>query len=607
MGVQTEKWNVLIKDFDGAETARDSDDIPDGKSPDLLNVRITGSHARGSRGYELAGQRRSDPGEILSRYTYERLDGEEVMVQLRDTGAAAVLEWYDEVNDEYYTLLAGFTTGKKMGFAEFNTSATNQMIFCNGVQNMGVWTGSRTRLTAAVLAGAIAIPVESTANFPATGTIIYNGTEIAYLSKTDTSFEVANAHASAGANDGVAETADDSTHSGVTKGNILLSAKDRLWIAGQPSAPSALDYSDEGDAFAFTGGANRADSGTEDFFNLGGRITGLGEKDEEIIVLGPNGGDGFKFTYPTSTTKAPLFRKIFRGKGTGCTSPGSVVEIDQEVYFANKNGYYAIGDLEGSDKIFTFSLTREVKPTMQGFDFSEAEAIYYDKEEILLIACKSDADFPGNDIVIGLEFYKDRQGNDRIGITYFDWPAGCWSILADELYFGSSLEQNSFKGFSTYQNDGSPRTVRYSTKRFNFGEPFQDKNSPYAGVRGMIKAGTDIDVLAQYNKGFLGNTSKIIKSDGTDSVTGAQKGYVSAQQLNAIGTFALGLNPMGALREVVSELKEFDVVLDLGVDYAWRDIDLVFESETDGGTFLISHIGMSVDVDGFAVKDNLAI
>jgi hypothetical protein len=600
MSLQTEKWNVILSAFDGVQTSRDSDDIPDGKSPMLINGRISGSHFRGATGYEIIGSRDATPGSITSKFTYNRNDGTQVMVRVKDDAATGVLQWYDATNDEWYTLIAGLTTGKRMGYAEFNTSTTNQMIFCNGVQNMSVWTGAITRLTAAALGASDTLDVEDTSNFPATGTIMYNGTEKAYDSKTATSFHATagNWHASAGANDGVAQAADDSTHSAVTKGNILLSAKDRLWIAGQPSAPNALDYSDEGDAFVFTGGANRADSGTEDFYNIGGSITGLSEKGEEIIVLGRDGGDGFSFTYPTSTTKAPKFREIFRMPDSGCTTHTSIFKINQEVYFATPNGIQALGDLEGSDKVFTSSMTRDIQPDLKEFNFDEAASTYYEKENILLMACKTDEAFPGNDIVIGIEFYQDKEGNDRFGIVYLDWPVECWAIFNGFLHFGSSYEMNSFKAFSTYQHDGSPRTIKYATKRFNFRDPFQKKGSSYVAVRGYIKDGTDIDVLIQYNSGFLGTSNKTIESSGD---------YVSNVTLNTIGSFALGLNPIGALASEVSELKQFVVYLDVGVDYDFQDIDMLFRSDTDGGTFMITHVGLTLDAEGYAIEDHLSI
>jgi hypothetical protein len=602
MSIQTEKWQIILKDFDGWQTSRDSDDIPDGKSPNLKNVRITGSHVRGSLGYSLAGDRNATAGEISSKYTYNRNDGLQVMVRVKDNGSTGVLEWFDATNIKWYTLIAGLTTGKTMGFAEFNYSTAdedvNQLIFCNGTDNMSVWTGATTRLTSAVTATDTTINVESTANFPATGTIMYNGTEIAYTAKAATTFTVGSAHASAGANDGVAQAADDSTHSGITKGNILLSAKNRLWIAGINASPLAFDFSDEGSAFTFTAGANRTDSGSETALNVGGKITGLAEKGEEIILLGPDGAEGFSFTYPTSTTKAPNYREIFRTPGAGCLSPKSVFKVNQEVYFANKNGIAALSDLEGTEKVFNKSVTREVLPTLKDYVFDEAACIYFDKESILLMACKSDDQTPGNDEVVGIEFYKDRDGNDRMGLTRFEWPVNGWAILDDELYFGSSFEMNSFKGFDTYQHDGSPRTIQYAIKRFNLADPFQNKESRLIGVRGLIKDGTDIDVDVLFNAGFLGEVNKTIESDGD---------YVSATTLNSVGAFALGTNPIGANLSEVSELKEFTVFLDVGVDYTWRDIELVFQSETDGGTFMITHVGFAAEEVGFASEDHITI
>jgi hypothetical protein len=602
MAVQTEKWTILDQ-FTGLFTSRDSDDIPDSKSPDLWNVRFNGSHFRGANGYSLIGTRNSTAGDITAKYTYKRGDGDQIMVRVKDNGSTGTLEWYDATNDEWYTLLASLTTGLRMGFAEYNTSTTNQMFCCNGVQNLSVWTGAVTRLTAPVTAGATTLSVASTADFPASGTIIYNGTEIAYSAKTDTSFTVSSAHASSGTDDGVAQAIDDSTHSSITKGNILLSAKDRLWIAGQPSAPTRLTYSDEGAATTFTSGSNRTDSGTEDFFNIGGAITGLSEKGDEIIVLGEDGGDGFSFSYPTSTTKAPIYREIFRASGQGCFSSLSVVKINNEVYFANRNGLISIADMEGSEKVFNKAITRDILPTTKLYDFSESAAIFHEKESLLLVSCKSSSDYAGNDVVIGLEFYRDKGGADTFGITRFDWPANCWAILDNsdnepELYFGSSVEQNSFKALDTYQNDEAPRSIKYAIKRFNFGTPFQTKESRYIAIKGMIKDGTDINVKVLHNAGFLGEQSKTIESTGS---------YVSQNTLNTLGAFTLGTNPIGATLNEVSELKEFTVFLDIGVDYTPRDIQLIFESDTDGGTFLISHIGFINEDVGFAIEDHLCI
>jgi len=598
MPIQTDKFPILLSNFGGLKTDVNSDNLPEGFSPNLLNCRIRGSHFIGALGYELVGERNSDTGEISSQYTYNRNDGDKVMVRVKDDGTNGTLEWYDETNKKWYTLLGSLTTGKIMGFAEFNSSTLNRMIFCNGVENMSLWTGAITRLTAAVALHDTSIPVASTTDFPATGTIIYNGTEIAYTSKTATAFAVADAHASAGADDGVAEAADDSTNSGVDKGNILLSAFDRLWIAGQPGSPTELVYSDEGAPFTFTGGSNRTDSGSEDILNIGGKITGLSSKDDNIVVLGRDGGVGLKFVYPTSTTKAPVYTNLFFAPGQGCLSHQSIVNLNNEVYFANRDGFVAISDLIGTEKTFLKTVTEDILPTLHNYVFDEAAAIYDPHEDILLLACKSDSDFPGNDTVIALDFYRTKEGLRTFGITKLDWPVNCFNKLNDDIYFGSSLEMNSFKGFSTYQNDGSPRTIKYVTKRINGGNPFQEKGSQLVAVKGFIKDGSEIDVEILYEGGFKGTVNKTILSDGD---------YVSKVTLNSLGAFALGTNPMGENIEEVSDLKQFRVYLDVGVDYRWSDIQISFISETDGGNFSVDHVGIAAKEEGVAAPSNLIL
>ncbi|MBN9000339.1 MAG: hypothetical protein J0H54_13410, partial [Rhizobiales bacterium] len=61
------------------------------------------------------GARAETDGRITAHYTYKRNDGKEVMVRVRDDGSSGVLEWWDAVNLEWYTLLPGLTTGAIMG------------------------------------------------------------------------------------------------------------------------------------------------------------------------------------------------------------------------------------------------------------------------------------------------------------------------------------------------------------------------------------------------------------------------------------------------------------------------------------------------------------
>ena len=69
----------------------------------------------------------------------------------------------------------------------------------------------------------------------------------------------------------------------------------------------------------------------------------------------------------------------------------------------------------------------------------------------------------------------------------------------------------------------------------------------------------------------------------------------------------MGTNPIGANLASVSDLKPFLVYLDIGTDYRFNDIQFSFESQTDGGTFLISHVGMTAEKEGHAIKAEITI
>jgi len=541
------------------------------------NIKIDASGIQPIKGFKKFGAVASADGEkIRDAYTFTLQDGTEIPVRVRDDKTNNVVEWYDATNKTWYTLLKQ-TTGLTTVFQDYNSSTANQLIWGNGSDNYTIWTGNATRLTSAVTATDTTINVVSTDGFPATGTITYNGTEIAYTGKAATTFTVGSAHASAGADDGVAESPDDSTYSGVVKGDVMISAFNRMWIVNTELRRNQLEYSKEGDALDFTAGNNRADAGVEDFPIVGGGITGLSAKDQYALIFKRNTIIAFQFQYPTSTTKTPDFKHLTISKDIGAINHKGIATAYDEIIYATKNGIRSLSKLPNSSEDFNSDpISNEILTTIKDYDFSEASSIYYDKEDVYLCSVKTNSDQTNNNKTIAIWFYNDEFGNRRRAFTLLDIGADSWFVYQGNLYFGSSAEGTTYQLFTGNSFGGATFIAQYITNRNDYGAK-KIKDSEFYIIEGLIATGTDINLEFIYDGGRSGVQKATIESSG---------GYVSSQLLNTMGAFKLGEEVLGGTIEEVASLKPFRVIVELQLKNFF-DLQVSYKGKGSAPNFLI--------------------
>ena len=544
------------------------------------NIKIDGLGIRPIKGTSLFGNNTTTAGnKIRDSYTFTLQSGTEIPVRVRDDDTNNVVEWYDSTNDKWYTLLKQ-TKDLNTSFTDFNSTTKNQLIWGNGTDNLTVWSGNKTTLTAAVTATDVTINVVSTAGFPATGTIIYNGTEIAYTGKAATTFTVGSAHASAGADDGVAEAADDTTYSGVEKGDVMISALNRLWIRSQTDKNS-IEYSDEGDALTYTGGSGRADSGIEDFPVFGGDIRGISVKDDWMIFFKENTIIAFTFNYPDSTTKVPDYKNISVAKNIGAINHKGIAVGYNEIIYTTKNGIRSLAKVPSSTRDFnTDPISNRIKTTIKDYDFSEASAVYYDKDDVFLVACKSNSDQTNNNKVIALWFYneEDQNGNEirRSDFSILDLTVDSWFVRDSKLYFGSSMDGNTYQLFTGTTFNGTTIITTYTDNRNDFGKKVIKKMQHYL-VEGLISDGTKIDYKMIFDGGRISGRTAIIDSAGD---------YVSKKEINSLGSFLLGEQVLGGITSEVDGLKPFRVVIECP-DLNFYDLQIERKCTIKGGDYII--------------------
>jgi len=588
---------ITINNWRGMFSLRGSHLIPDNYLSNAKNISCADGSISPFKMYSDFGNQLSSTGQITHSWTTVKADGTEIPLRIRDDATNSHVEWYESVSETWYALLPDQTTGLTYGFADFNTSTQDEVWWCNGTENMTLWIKETTYLTAAVTATDTTINVNSTTGFPSTGTIIYNGAEIAYSAKAATTFTVASAHASAGADDGVAIAADDSTYSALTKYNILLTADARMW--GGSTSGVALAYSKVGDATDWTASTAPDGPGSIDLVEGEGGLTGLAAIRENIFVFKKDLVSIYKLLYPTSSTRTEELLEIKRGNSMGAVNQDGIEKVGEAIFYTTRKGGIKSVSISKLQEGFDFDdVTDLIRPTLDDGVFTSARLGYFEKKRVLLLAYKKDSDSTRNDRVVSVELIKDPELGAYKSLGIIDWFVGDWFPYGDKYYFGGSFEPNAFQAFDGYSKAGDPFTSIFTTKRYNFGAPLLQKEIPMIMMSGWISSGTTINFELDYD--YAGTRAHL-----TSSLAGTESDYIIEPQLNMIGAFELGSEPIGGTISEISELNYFRVFFTLPPQHHPFDIQLNGYTDTEGARYKIEQITFDAVDAGFKIDSKL--
>lgn len=541
------------------------------------NMKITGQTVEPIKGFkQFANQIATANQKIRDSYTFILKDGTELPVRVRDDGTNNIVEYYSATGNTWYEIFK-MTKGLNTSFTDYNTTTVNQLFFGNGTDNYSKWSGLRTGLTSAVTATDTDINVTSTTGFPASGDIYYNGTKIAYTSKTATTFVVGSAHASAGADDSVTEAVVEDA--GVAYSDIMISAQNRVWLTGDLTS---LEYSKEGDATNWAATSTREGAGIEDFPIVGGRITGLAAKDEYVIIFKERTVILFKWNYPSDVLKTPDFKHVAVGDNLGAINHKSIANSYKEVFYLSKNGLKSLtkqlqtGDWEPQP------ITDIISPNLKNYDYSDGVSFYDSNEDVLLVACKSDSNYDNNDKVIAVWFYKNENGEERIGISILDISANSFFKYNNKLYYCSSMEGNCYELFTGYTRNGAAIQSYYTDNRNDFGKK-SIKTADLYVIEGLIKSGTTIDIKIIFDGGLNGSQKVTIKDTDED--------VVAEEALNTMGSYTIGEEVLGGIYDEATTYKPFRKIIELQ-NKSFFDLQLERKCESKGGHYKIYYEGL---------------
>jgi len=596
------QWQSTTK-FKGMNSLSNATELAVGECALAYNMNLgSSSQIAPMEGYSTFGNQSNAGDSIVRKFTYRRNDGTETMLQVRDNATNYIVEYLNTEDvrnssegewsileaglSRTRTLLDGTTKKAWFDFAPFNDTASNQLVYGNGVEDNRIWNGA-TAVIASTTVNTITISgTVSCANrgFAASGSVIINGTSFTYTALSGTSFTGVGTDPTGQANgSGIAQVVDSSSLSGQDPASILLSTQSRLFAAGISTARQQVNFSDVGDVTNWAG-SNPDDGGFEDWPQLDGEATALSYIDNWVFVFSENKILAFSFQFPSSTTRTVIRKDI---ADEGCTNPKAVRKLgDQIWYITPRGGLKRITQVAAEGVFNVEDLTEPIRPTIKNFIWDDATLEYWSKERVFIMAGKSSSDQENNDKAVMLWFSPQEGGTIGINRGIIDWFIGDMCIYNKELHFGSSVQSKDFLAFDGYSKDGAP----YITKRIErielFGNAWERKHIYFLGVSGSISSSTTLNFKLKYD--LNGKTSvQEMELTGTDSE------YVVQQALNVLGGFELGTEPLGGTMDEVGDLNPFEVCFELPHIYP-RSIQLEISTDGSGQQYSIDFYSYQV-------------
>lgn len=389
--------------------------------------------------------------------------------------------------------------------------------------------------------------------FPATGTIIYNGTTIAYTGiDLATAFTVASAHA---APDDTLVTLVPTEYLAAPRGNRLANYLNRI-IVGNVRSAMARDtggalqgYSSAGSYFVskvntptdFGFSSSRA-AGEGDIVSTpygGGDITDIVTQEDSAYVFKREYVESVKYSQDSSdlAVRVPL--------KAGIGSVGKTIRGQDDIYFVTDiKEFTSLGRVKTVDVLpQTKDLGYSIKRLMDTYNFDDVTGMEYKGK--VYIAAKSSDDAIANDIVI----IYSRINKAFEGV--WDIPASGFANFDGDILYSQSNGADVFKLFTgTADVEGTTRLPIAATCQSHFINLTASKLSKQAlnsiYFEGYIAPGSTITFKAF--KDF--ETSAFMQFDFSGTEDGLIDGSITGSFL---GSLPLGVQPLGAFSTLDSD------------------------------------------------------
>lgn len=438
---------------------------------------------------------------------------------------------------------------------------------------------------------------------PATGTLIYGGTTIAYTAvPTDASFTVGSAHAAAD-DTVVAIYPEEILTNGTPRGNRLLTDSVRMFVGNVTVNRPGVYYSEIVDptSFAYATPRVATDGGVIDTPEGGGGILDLVLQESSIHML--KNGIIKTLTFTQDENDLPQVSTLV--KSNKVSIAGRAFKVGNDTLFATRdNTVTSLGRLPYIDQQpRVFDLSYDVKKGMSLMDFTRFRGIEYQDRAIM--SCAETDDSTSNDICVVYNAQRSVPGKS-VWEGIWDLDAADFFTYGGVPHFVSSTAKEAYKMFTGINkvkgNNNYPINAFCKTGYLNYtksGISMQELSR--IAVVGWISADTTLTFDLAYDYGTSADTYSW-------TFSGVETQYIFGEPVyNVLGTFPIGVVPLGMIgEEILDNKRKFMVIFNVPVkQHQW--FQLGFGSNDTGQEWEITDIYVDVtetpDINHTLTKD----
>jgi len=582
---------VVFTDFSGGLATKVEDNkIDDNQSPDLQNITYDGGGSfMPRRGDDIFGAATSASGSIKATWVTANDLDTEIPLRMADDGTNAFLEYYNPQTTAWENLDAGYTTGLDWGHAYYDyytyycSKKDSQRRF-----NGAVWSTS-TYADSAYSRVDLSVSAASAVGFLSAGSVVLDGEEVYYSSYSGTALSGITFTAAHDGGKAIAQLptsagevpAPDggwtSASSGLPKGDIMFENDAQLFVAGASAVSGNIVYYTAVDEPTnYTISATPGGGGTARFPEAVGSITGLNNFDEVLTVLKENTIRQLTFTEiadgGAGTLEIVARNEVLTGAKVGAINNKSVAKVENNLFYASPSGWInGMATTNAGRKITEVS--RVIRPTVEGYDFSRSASIYFDGK--YYVACGTSGSDVNNIVLV--------YDNDFKAWTRFvGWNVNDWFIYASSLYYGASNEMKTYKALTGFDDNGSAYETFWTSKQMDFAIPSEQKRMDQVYVEGFMTTNTTIGVSAYFD----GDT----ESPVAKSIVGTGDYVSTTDDITVIGGVVWGTGIYGGgSGDEAYNLRRFRVTLRYGRK-PFYNMQLKIGTASPGFVYKITHI-----------------
>lgn len=345
-------------------------------------------------------------------------------------------------------------------------------------------------------------------------------------------------------------TVDPTDPSIAARGNILLTADNRLFVAGDIRNPARVYFSEYGNpsnigSTVLVNSALFTDPGIFNLVEGGGRVTDLILQENSIYMF----KEALIYTATLTDsgyTITPL--KPFDGSSRSSGAlDGTVFTGSNMVFMATlDNQILGLGRIEFVDYPQNNNISYPILPTVKGYNIQRLRGISYNNRVLMSVSSGGNQGLTlSSDETLFLGQLNDRVLIWNVNTKQWDtpivgWNVSCWAIYdandgqGPRLYFGSDVDPNVY-GVTTTPTDGDfDVSASWLSKRYDFADPTQQKWCSNFFVYGRILPSTTLTVKVYFNE-----------EGSTQTYTGSFVGTDTDNLFGLTDNNAFGENPFG--------------------------------------------------------------